>query len=795
MSHTADKKFEARLAALTAWAADVAARGFIPPSPNDLTIIAREKRVDAAGVDADLTGAWQAAIREVIKQVAFNIADPHRQLGPEFDEPEGDAGRPGQTSVEPDRTQNPLRHAGAPQTYDERALQALKAWRDKESSSGRPLISSVKESKLKLVVQSKRTSVEEIQKLMPGAGRFAEEIAQILSTLGSPPQEAPEYSTESAALTPPATVAVAQSTGSPAGDPDAGFVAGEIYQQSFALFEYGPSSSQAGAIVIGKTADGSRRYSWSPVVTSCPVAIYRVVSGEDHPPYSPDQAEVVAITSLTAATDDRPARSAVRYVQVWVNQGATSAEAVAAQPVLHAEGAFVSDVQNVEIREDEGRVIGQWTALPGTRNVQVFRLPAEKAAYSSGDPQYRIQTLTNNLGGFVDGEAERGREYLYQVYAEAVVNGVARLSSPVVRPLRVSAVLKPVTDLTAVEHGSELDVPCFDLQWAIPPGGTVVIHRNALPPEAGVELEPRSTATLAQHGLGEESRLAHPIVVDGSRALMEGVPRPAGWTRAYFTPVTILDDMAHVGITISKSWRDPVRNPKILERVNSQILTFEWPDGAAAVLVYVGKPGLEPEYAMAGHPYEVTEPDYHQRGGMHFASTLPWEGCDLHLVPVSFEAGKRIAGAPTTISYSKILRLRYQVTTKKNLLGGLSGLAVGVEPINPTPSMPSFVLVYNPKRLPLTISDGVPLSMMSDLDGGPAPARRFTPRPEGMGLWKTEPESWQQTVEPDGGYIRLFADLPPDVLRTVALLDPPMKTLRISGAGSLNPFRGMFDAR
>ena len=822
-----DKKFEARLAGLTAWAADVSARGFVPPKLDDLTIIAREKSVNASGLDAALTGAWQAAIKEVLKQVAFNIAEPHRQLGSEFDEPEGAAGRPQPTWVAPSPAVAPGPDSSLPETYEEKAFQSLKAWRDRESAKGRPLISNVKESQLKLVVQSKRTSVEEIQKFMPAVGQFAEEIAQILSSIDVPSSEIPKPSLAAPVIDDP-TTQVAQASPSlaaplrsavdlqpqqtpPSAAPAPALprpVAGQsanshaaalptdgIDQHAFALFEYGQATSPVGKIAIGKAADGTRRYSWDPCSSDKPITIYRVVSGEDHPPYSPDQAELVTVTNQEMAADGRPARSAVRYVQVWANQGGSAAEAIAAQPVLHAEGAFVSEVHNVEIREDEGRVIGQWTAPPGTRNVQVFRLPTEKAAYASGDPEYRIQTASNNLGGFIDGEAERGREYLYQVYAEAVVGDVARLSSPVVRPVRVSAILRPVTDLAAMEHPQETDVPCFDFQWTVPPGGTVVIHRTELPPDAGLELKPLSTETLNAHGLLEESRLAHPIIVDGGRATMEGVPRPTGWTRAYFTPVTILNGQAHVGTTISKSWRDPVRNPKILERVNSQILTFEWPDGAAAVLVYVGKTGLEPEFAMAGHPHEITEPDYQQRGGLQFGSNLPSEGCDLHMVPVSFEAGKRIAGAPTTITYQKILRLKYQVTAKRSLLGGLSGLTVGVEAINPTPSMPSFVLVYNPKRLPLTVSDGVPVSMMSDLDGGPAPARRFTPSSDGMGLWKTEPEAWQETVSPDGGFVRLFADLPPEILRMVALLDPPMKALRISGAGALNPFRGMFDAR
>ena len=69
------------------------------------------------------------------------------------------------------------------------------------------------------------------------------------------------------------------------------------------------------------------------------MVIYRLVSDDDDPPYSPDRAHLVAVTTATSATDDRPPHGAVRRYQVWVNVGATRAEALAAQPVLHAAGA------------------------------------------------------------------------------------------------------------------------------------------------------------------------------------------------------------------------------------------------------------------------------------------------------------------------------------------------------------------------------------------------------------------------------------------------------------------------
>ncbi|QCB96207.1 hypothetical protein E5206_04080 [Arthrobacter sp. PAMC25564] len=602
-----DKKFEARYLALTLWAADAEARGFRVPCPGDLASIARAKTVDVPGVDADLVGAWPKAIKEVMNQVAFNIAEPHRQLGPELDEPETDAGRKPATESRSDPS--PVVGPGAPaapeaqpRTPEARVLEALKAWRDGETANGRSFISNLKESHLHQVANSGVTTAEDIRRMLPpAAGRFADEVADVV---GEPdPGASPSVpAVEVPVPTGPKGTVPAEPKSVPAAEPpvrqpapaEAGRAPAEpIDPKSFAQFEYGPSTLNPVALTIRRDGDGARQYSWPHSGSDQPIKIYRVISSDDHPPYSPDRADLVCVAHSDSAVDGRPLGAAVRHLQVWLNEGPSIEAAVAAQPTLHAQGAFVGEVLGVNVTEDEGRIIGQWSALPGTRSVQVFRIPIEKAATAGGDPQYRILAESDNLGGFVDARAERGSHYLYQVYAEAVVDGVARLSSPANSSLKVSAVLEPVSDLE-IRLSSDPDIPYFELEWSAPAGGTVSIYRTELPPTSGIELEALSADSLVINGLTDESRLSHPIALSQGRASMVSVPWPSGWTRAYFTPVTLLDGMALVGGTTFKSRREKVRNPKILERVNSQILTFDWPAGAASVLVYRGQTGDRP---------------------------------------------------------------------------------------------------------------------------------------------------------------------------------------------------------
>lgn len=813
-----DQKYQTRLSALKLWADMVSARGYVPPVEEDLSAIAEHKKIDVPGLDQALVGPWREALKELLKQLAFNIADPHLQLSPEFDEP-----GPGAIRVAAARTPEPgpatdgaALQVGSPAA--DPAFLALKTWRDKAIAEKRLSPSNLKEAQLRLLVNSGQTTEVEIRSAFPPAvAKYAGEMADVLSGLHSSGE-----AVETASMPQPASrdrataqprAASRQSVASQAAPvrsvppvPTKNPVADtalthvppavvDLDPAGFAAYDYGPQTAAQVRVEARKDSQGHRRYSWTPAQSTSPVTIYRLVASDEHEPYAPDQTDLVAATTAAECVDERPFTTATRYLQVWLNEGSSVADAMASQPTLYAGGAYVGELANVEIREDEGRVVGRWTALPGTLKVQIFRIPIERAATGIGDQRYRILQDSTNLSGFVDADAERGKAYLYQVCAEAALGGELRLSSPTACTIRVSAVLEPVTDMCIVVTADN-ESSLFELRWSSPAGGEVMIYRTEQPPQAGLELEPLSEDSLRISGLMPESRLPNPVdVIDGT-ASMPGIPWPSGWTRAYFTPVTLLEGMAHVGTTIFKSRNDKVRNPRIVERVNSQILSFEWPDGADSVMVHMGPAGQDPELSLNSQAMEISQPDYQRRGGLQFTQPLPSTGCDLHLVPVSFEAGARVSGAITTVNYPHILRLTYQVTEAKSFLGKVTGVSVIVQTSEAVQSMPAFVLVYHPDRLPLTSRDGTALNMVPAIDVAVTPARRFTPGvsgPEGPVPWKTDPGSWAAEVNPEGGFLRLFADLPVDVLRHLALLDPPVSSLRLSGAPSMG--KRFFGAR
>lgn len=547
---------------------------------------------------------------------------------------------------------------------------------------------------------------------------------------------------------------------------------------TFAPLDFSEPGGEPGRIQAASAPGGGLRLRWSPPQEEYGHTIYRIVSGDDYSPYDPQNADFVAITGETTCIDDRAFRSAIRHLQVWRNSGSNVEDAKASQPILHAQLPVVAPLSGIDLREDEGRVIGQWSAFPGIKKVQIFRVPIERAQSGLGDPTFQILDKQDNLGGFVDNDADRGRRYVYQFFCEAEYDGVRRLSAPTTRQLIVSAVLEPVTDLEIAlddgAHGAE-----FDLTWTKPAAGNVLIFRTERPPVAGSDAEAQPEAALPRMGLADENRQVHPIVWDGERAAMRNVPWPRGWVRTYFTPVTVLDGKVQVGRHIPAVRTPRVSDPVVVERTHTQVLKFGWPQGAAEVSVFMGAKGQPAEEVVdRRNRVDISAKDYERLGGIHFANPLPSLGCSLHMVGVSYSAGERIESKPTSVDYPGLLRLSYAVEQRRGLLGrGAPGVQIRIRSERELSPAPPFIVVHNPDRFPLEVSDGSPVDVVLDNGTPMQPVRRFVPD-------KLTPE-WSQQVwqamPPGPGFIRLFLDLEPERLQTVALLDPDVTQLIMRG--------------
>ena len=75
---------------------------------------------------------------------------------------------------------------------------------------------------------------------------------------------------------------------------------------------------------------------------------------------------------------------------------------------------------------------------------------------------------------------------------------------------------------------------------------------------------------------------------------MAEVPWPPGWPRIHFVPVTILGQRALPGRPSVEEAPVAPGDPRLVDRVAQQVITFVWPEGATYVRAYIGPVGAEP---------------------------------------------------------------------------------------------------------------------------------------------------------------------------------------------------------
>ena len=508
--------------------------------------------------------------------------------------------------------------------------------------------------------------------------------------------------------------------------------------------------------------------------------MYRLVAKDDEPPWDPASADLVKITAELTGTDPREFVSGVRFYQVWRNTGSSVEQAELRQPRLHAEGVVVAPIQQLSLREDGGRVIGQWYALSGTSKVHVYRIPMEHAGRAGLNSAYELDTGDANLTGFIDREPVRGKRYLYRFYAQAQVNGVDTLSQPVGQPISVSALLSPVDDLSVRGHGDQDDWR-FDLAWTPPASGKVVVYRTMAAPTAGLEAETRDESALPGAGLSADLRVGYPVqALPDGRTGMGEVPCPPDWDRVYFTPVTLLEGRARVGKTISQAVIPLPEEPVVVERTQHQLLKFGWPGKAASVGVSLGPPGAPATLPAEGRNYqEITHDAYDRLGGLQFPTRLPPHGCSVHLAGIAFVNRQKVYGAPAVTEYSGLLKLAYTIEVKRKGLGrGPERALIWLTAEEDLSDCPPFVLVHNPERLPLHARDGELWPVAPDLETVTEATLQF--RPNRLGRQPAE-VPYRATVRARRGFVRVFADLKPEMLRWIALMDPPVQSLTLPG--------------
>ena len=577
-----------------------------------------------------------------------------------------------------------------------------------------------------------------------------------------PPAQPPRATAEANAATSPSSTRPAAAP-TPAAAP-------APQPATFALYEASGEAQEALYFpAVTLQADGSLRIVWSPVTSGARTVLYRVVTSDDWPPSSPDGGFPVAVTGSTQAIDPRPLTGALRYVQVWANQGADDRSARAAQPVLHAAGVTVAPPSDVVVREDHGSVMGSWRVAADVRRVEVARLSFEQARTAGWESEDDLLELGGSARtGFYDSTCVAGREYVYRVYGVVEAQGSLHRSSPVEVRVGVPALLTPLRDLQAVVR-QDGPRPVVDLAWPRHEQGEVRLYRSARAPAAGASDKSLSVSALPQAGLAEQDRLPPALVSRDGGGHLSGVAWPEDWAQVHFTPVTVSGGTARVGTCQTLARTSSISDALVVQRVTWQLLTFTWPDGAAEVQVLTSATGA----AMETRTRPVARLDkatYEAQGGVRLDLRAQWHGCDLHLVPVSFYGGRPVPGASRRLTYPGLLRVAYDIVAspgelvrqgwrRVRLPPVRSVTVTGDQPVPPADMTLDLVLVHHGQRLPLGPQDG---AVVSRWQGQPVP-------PSGVHqvLGPVPP-----TPPGAGGFLRLFLQSRPSGDLPVALLDP-----------------------
>jgi hypothetical protein len=663
----------------------------------------------------------------------------------------------------------------------------LADWLSDATAGGQEVGAVTEDDLVDIAEASSRAEVERAIKMVPQLRRFRGELGQMLGKVREPEPE-PEPAAGTPGLpTVEETDPEASQAATPAGSsaPDevdapvpatpststagrSGTTSGEGFAEvDWSLMDQGQAEVAKVAFDAG---DGrSLRMTWPAPSADATVSIFRVVSRDDYKAASPNMGRLVAATFDRSAVDDQEFSSPLRHVTVWVNEGATEMEARAAQPRLHAYGIAVLPVRDLVVQHDEGTVIGRWTAVEGLSRIDVFRVPIDVALANPGRHGIgqKLPAGAVTQGGFRDLDASPGTEYEYRIYSVAEVGDIEEMDF-VSRRVRLEAVAEPITDLRVTPHG-ESDT-AYDLELTLPSLGRVELYRTQQQPPGGITARVLTRSALVNAGFDAEALLPHGIDRAGDHGSVRNVPWPTGWSRAYFTPVTVLDEEhIQVGTSQTLARSTSVSHVRILERVDEQFLTFAFPAGVTDVRIYEGPSG-----GALGDPdqeqpiFTLSHEDYERHGGAHLTHRLRPEGCAVHVVATSYTMGQARHSAPVTVEYPGLIRVEYDllpvepVTKRKKGDAGPPSTVRRVVLRSSASGTGRVALVHNPRRLPLHVRDGREL------------AGRMMQMTQDVSMVFEE----QRDLGGLGGFVRLFVEVPADVRQAVAVLDPAVQRLR-----------------
>lgn len=527
-------------------------------------------------------------------------------------------------------------------------------------------------------------------------------------------------------------------------------------------------------LLVSLSPEGSLTYTW-PAWRDQAIVLYRVVTSQTTRPFSPEDGTFLSATSETTAVDTTPSTGVAWTVQVWANVGVDEQSALMAQPQLWAERSVVAPVRHATAAPDHSAIVASWQTAPGVERVRVYRMPAATArnvlAHQLGE--HAIQPDATHLYGITDNSVIPGAEYVYRMVAEAQ----GAWSPQVDITVQVPYEAREVADLSAtiLRQPDSVHAGAVALQWTQPPGGQVRIYRSASVPPAGLVGKIVSQAALQQTGLTSPVPNAPEPTDSPGVFRMSNVQWPAGWTSAYFIPVTVMGEEVLAGRAERVIGVPAPRSPEVSHRGHVQVVSFGWPEGAGTVRVHLGPPGADPAELVEARPVrEIDREHYIKEGGVRLELK---PGVPVDVILTAWVTGQT-RSEPVVVPVESRLFVRYSMAPQRTMkIGPVRYGRVVVWNEQGMRQAPPFVVVFNTERFPLHAEDGEQLEIVPDDTPDSAPTRGFRPAvldggPQGAAYRAIAPKKAK-------GYARLFVapSVAEETRRRVLVLDPPISSL------------------
>lgn len=484
---------------------------------------------------------------------------------------------------------------------------------------------------------------------------------------------------------------------------------------------------------------------WEPVeIPDKPVVMYRVIGADTEQARSPENGTTMVVTKGTAFEEQLDPLAGMRHYMVWAYAGKTVADIFDAQPVLVGEQALALPPMDFSIAETGGIVTGTWTPLKGHSNVAVFvRQRGSEEPLDSPIHQLRVGVDARSFSYTVP---VRGATYEFQVFPEITFGGhTMRGEGSHIETRTISADIEAV-ELLSVFPMSKEGKDVIILNWIAPPTGEVKIYLTQSEPAP--DLIGKAVDSVYIHdddALGSTEWIATIESEPGEEVHRELI-WPAGWSQVFCVPVNVVGEQSLVGHYQAVNRVENITEYSLVQRVDSQLITFDWPDGAQLVEVA----------CRQGDAKELIEEDYRRQGGIR-VHLNPF-GDEVTLTPKSIYAGLTTKANPTVINYPGLKTYAYKIdrTEADKNYAVLWVWRVGTEDRHP----PQFMLTHNPERFPLYPSDGQPVELAEIQEnefGRPGQWMLPSTLPGSQAEARAQGAGWAANTQGlTSGYLRLF---------------------------------------